>query len=141
MKSNFSFVIFLLLLPLSAFAQRNLGNFSFGTVHQVHSQFTAKHGKIFALVFKIIPIDSTVQILSYDIKFPDMNTLIIRNHKIEKIGGNLVLVSEILNNTNTQLRKIEFINGILKCEINRTKNSSQIITSETIPFVLKLTSR
>lgn len=139
--SKVCFFYLILLLPITIFAQRNLGNFSFGTLHQVHSQFTAKENKMFVVIFTVIPSKNNQILESFQLTFPKEAQLEEQNTSIEKSGEKLLLIAEVKRLKKQPIKRIEKVNATLTTTVRGIANNQPTIQNTDIPFSFDLRYR
>lgn len=138
-KLIFYFVLFL--LPLSLFAQRNLGNFSFGSLQQIHTQFTAKEYSMFVVIFKVLPSKNKQKIESFELTFPKESQLEVQKTTIEKSGANILLLAEVRRYEKHPKKRIEKVNATLTTTVSGIANNQPTIQNTDIPFSFDLLYR
>jgi|GEM_PF-4269456 len=136
-----TFVVFILSLPLTVIAQRNLGNFSFGALQQIHTQFTAKEYSMFVVIFKVIPSKNKQKIESFELTFPREAQLEVQKTEIEKSGENILLVSEVRRLGKQPKKRIEKVNATLTTTVTGIENNQPTIQNTDIPFSFDLRYR
>lgn len=134
-------IFFLFLFPLTTFAQRNLGNFSFGTLQQIHTQFTAKEYSMFVVIFKIIPSKKQQNVTSFHITFTNDSQLEVQNTTIQKNGDNTLLLAEVRRYEKHPKKRIEKVNATLTTTVTGITNNQPTIQNTDIPFSFDLLYR
>lgn len=141
MKSNFCLIIFLFLLPLFAFSQKNLGNFPFGTLQQIHTQFTAKENSIFVVIFKVTTSKNNQKVESFLLTFPKKSQLEVQNTTVQKSGDNILLISEVKRYEKHRKQRIEKVYATLTTTVTGIENNIPTIQNTDIPFSFDLRYR
>lgn len=139
--SKICFFILLLLFPITMFAQRNLGNFSFGTLQQIHTQFTAKEYSMFVVIFKVLPSKNKQKIESFELTFPQESQLEVQKTTIEKSGANILLLAEVRRYEKHPKKRIEKVNATLTTTVSGIANNQPTIQNTDIPFSFDLLYR
>lgn len=135
------FFILLLIFPITMFAQRNLGNFSFGALQQVHTQFTAKEYSMFVVIFKVLPSKNNQKIESFELTFPQESLLEVQKTTIEKSGANILLLAEVRRYTKLPKKRTERVNATLTTIVTGITNNQPTIQNTDIPFSFDLLYR
>lgn len=135
------FFILLLLFPITIFAQRNLGNFSFGALQQIHTQFTAKEYSMFVVIFKVIPSKNKQKIESFELNFPADAQLEVQKTEIEKSGDTILLIAEVRRLEKYPKKRIETVKATLITSVTGIANNQPTIQNNDIPFSFDLRYR
>ena len=134
-------LILLLLLPVTVVAQRNLGDFSFGSLIQLQSNFTAKEGKIFVLNFKVSNTPDSIAFKSVNVKFDSPNSFQLQKVSIQKIDKNTFFLFEVLRTEITSKRTNSPYSAMLQITTVDNKTETQSIGSHQIPFQFTVQNR
>jgi hypothetical protein len=134
-------LILFMLLPVTMVAQRNLGDFSFGSLVQVQSDYTAKKGKIFVLNFKVANPPDSIAFKSVNVKFDSPNSFQTQKVSIQKIDKNTFFLIEVLRTEKTSKPSNIPISAMLQITTVDNKTQTQSIGSHQIPFQFTVQNR
>lgn len=134
-------LILLLLLPATMVAQRNLGDFSFGSLIQIQSNFTAKKGKIFVLNFKVANPPDSISFKSVSVKFESENSFKVQKVSIQKVDKNTFFLIEVLRTEKTPKRTNSPHSAMVQITTVDNKTETSSIGSHQIPFQFTVQNR